>query len=118
MKISGFFVVLFVMFLSVAQATQQYEETCWNSLIILVEEGDSSIAEYSEGKLSFNPSRLLFSPDGMFVRTDSGVLYPIARLSFDPVSGYFQPVLVKCPKCGCVFEKGPLHCPSCGALTY
>ena len=119
MKISAFCLsFLLTFFFSMVQAAESGEQDCLKPLIALAEEGDSSISEYSQEKICLNPGRLLFSLDGIFIQTDSDGLCPINRLSFDTASGYFQPVMVKCNKCGCAFEKGPLYCPNCGERTY
>jgi hypothetical protein len=83
----------------------------------LIQERDSSILEYTEGRVYLNPSRLLFSPEDVFIQTDCRGLFRIENLSFDSRSGYFQPVQIRCRNCGAIFDKGPLYCPACGKMV-
>lgn len=108
---------LFVLSVSFAHSTEHSAEQ--KILLNLFEEEDSSILEYSQGRVYFNPDRLVFSLDGMFVQADSGKLYPISSLSFDQSSKYYQEprtVYVSCrnPDCSTRFPSTYSYCPTCG----
>lgn len=59
-------------------------------LMILANENDSSILDYSDGIFYLNPKNLLFSMEGIFLQTDLGYRVPLKSISFDALRGYYQ----------------------------
>ena len=82
-------------------------------LMILANENDSSILDYSDGIFYLNPKNLLFSMEGIFLQTDLGYRVPLKSISFDALRGYYQEPrsFRKCSKCGRLVRRGATHCP-------
>lgn len=113
--------VLLVLFLCILSGSFVHSrETSEKQMLLnLFAEKDSSILEYSQERVYFNPDRLVFTRDGMFIQADSGELYPISSLSFDRISKYYQeprPSYVTCrnPECKAKFLSTASYCSRCG----
>lgn|GEM_PF-2923834 len=118
-RIYFFLVTLLFLPMSLLQAAELLEQINGDALLSLVKEKDVSILECTEERVYFNPNRLLFSIDGMFIQTDSGALCPISNVSFDANVGYYQEppttwVTCRNPNCRYRFDNKYSYCPRCG----
>jgi hypothetical protein len=87
-------------------------------LMILANKNDSSILDYSDGIFYLNPKNLLFSMEGIFLKTDSGYRVPLKSISFDSVVGYYKLVktltrICSNPDCEKRISKYAFVCPWC-----
>ena len=117
MRLAFFLFALFFLPMSLLQATTSSEQINRDALLTFAKEWDASILEHTTKRVYFNPDRLLFSVDGMFIQTDSGTLCPISNVSFTAGVGYYQeprPMKVRCSNCGYRYPAHYSHCPNCG----